>query len=672
MIPRLITVFILCCSLLTSSVSYAAPIANGSLSILLTQHREIKTGVGGMEMVTKHGRALADATFKLMSDPKNRAYLNSADGIELRKHQQLLTNFLSVQDKFEKCIKDKDSKRKLDERVLQASFQNMTTLTDSVLPCMNEKYTVDKNFEEFNEKMTHTMKSMVRPYFQNQLTKQVMSNTAKALLGFKQKFRPDFMKDGKLAPKELKELADEVCIKKIPNARGGYLTQDVCSAMDKSFRPGLEKEIRAFSETPAIAQTKKITPEQATVSLNMSIMLMNNALAAIPVKKDKGFIYDSANLSDEKTKKEFDNYVSQYMNEISQGAGSLFLTKTIKDEAGGIKRLDSDDTTKNKQNVYQFTKHKNVKIDDVTKAINEAENKMKAQARDTLLVAAKSVSLKGQIKASEDDIKDLVKINPFAAGQMILREPEYTDILCDSINKVNQTDVNDENIDKYFAIGSAVLGGALILTGVGTIAGAYLVTGSLTAGVAAGTLGGTILGYSALAGTAFEVVNLGYSSNRAYNFWDESKRLEEAFLTQNSDRGAVLEAQVALTEFKDARLSAGISLASMGLNLIVAGKLFNILKTGTNKVSADELKAATKIIQYLSETKVAKALKDTAAMLGAAGVEKIDDFLLLLARAGEKNRIKFLELLKDGKLTPDKIKTIVEDALDAAKNCAKT
>jgi hypothetical protein len=80
--------------------------------------------------------------------------------------------------------------------------------------------------------------------------------------------------------------------------------------MDKSFRPGLEKEIRAFSETPAIAQTKKITPEQATVSLNMSIMLMNNALAAIPVKKDKGFIYDSANLSDEKTKKEFNGFIS--------------------------------------------------------------------------------------------------------------------------------------------------------------------------------------------------------------------------------------------------------------------------------------------------------------------------------------------------------------------------
>ena len=95
---------------------------------MLAQHRELISGVGSFDMVNKHGKELADATFKMMAEPKNRNFLNTPDGVELRKYQAKLSNYIAVKDHFEKCIKDKNNKRKLDTRILESSFQSMNKL----------------------------------------------------------------------------------------------------------------------------------------------------------------------------------------------------------------------------------------------------------------------------------------------------------------------------------------------------------------------------------------------------------------------------------------------------------------------------------------------------------------------------------------------------------------
>lgn len=670
MILKQILVFTLSFMLLFQSEGFAATVTPNPLAEMLIQHRDIKTGVGSMEMIAKHGKSLLDATYKLMADPKNRAYLNSKDGMELQKHQQMLANFIAVKDHFEKCVKDKEAKRKLHERVLSASFQSMNTLDDSGLPCLPANAnSMNKSFLDFNNSVMKAMKSTVKPYFQNQLSKQIITNTAKSLLAFRQKFNPSFMKDGYLTQKEMDTVIADVCTKKVMMGRGYYQTNDVCKKMDPAFRGELARELVGFGKLQD--KKNKMTPESATSSLNASIERMNGALAKIKVKKDKGYIYDSAELGDEESQKGFDTYINQYMLEVSKDAGPLLLTKTMKDEAGSIKRYHSDDTTKNKKTTqFQFTQHKKIDVDNVKDAIKEAEDKMMAQARDTITIASDATSKKNKLESDDDDIAELVKINPFAAGQLLVKKPEYAGLMCDSINKINKEDVSDENFDKYFAIGTAVIGGALLLTGVGTVAGAYLITGSLTAGVAAGTIGGSILGYTALAGSAVELASAGYYGKKSYDQYQEMNRLEAAYLTRNSDSTAIIEAKNALVEFKDARMTAGISLASVGLSLASAGKLFSILKSDA-KISPDQIKAATKILRYLGQTQMAKRVKDVVRVLGEAGMEKLDSFLLYLAKAGEKSRVKFLELLADGKITPEKIKEIIEASLEAAKNCGK-
>lgn len=661
-----VLIFILCFNLAFPLEGFAAAESSNPLSDLLIQHRDIKSGVGSMEMIEKHGKELADATFKLMSDPKNKLFLDSPDGVELKKHQELLSNYLAIKDHFEKCVKDKEAKRKLQDRILQSSFQGMSNLDAS--PCLPPNVTAAKSYEEFNNNVMKAMKKMIKPDFQNLLSKKIMTNTAKSLLGFRQKFRLDFMNSGSLSSGELEGLVNDVCIRKSQTPKAVMVYTDVCQKMDPEFKTELKKELVNFSKNQKTSD--KVTPEKAVVSLNASIDRLNETLTKVEVKKDVGYIYDSANLTDENSKKEFNNYINQYTQEVSKDAGALLLTKTMKDQSGSIKRFDSDETSKDKKTAkFQFTPYKKIKIDDVTKSIKEAEGKMMDQARDTLTIANKATLRKDTLRSDDDDISNLVRINPFAAGQVLIHQPQYAGLMCDSINKINKDDVDDADFDKYFLIGSAVIGGALVLTGVGALAGAYLVTGSLTAGIAAGTVGGSILGYSALAGSAVELVGFGYNSKRSMDHYKEMEQLESAYLTKNSDAKALTEAKSALVDFKEARLMAGLSLASMGLNLVNVGSVFNIFKSG--KATTSELNAATKILKYVSDTQVAARLKEIVKVIGVHGAEKLDLFLLRLAQAGEKGRIKFLELLKDGKITSEKYKDIIEASLLAAKNCSK-
>lgn len=663
MFAKQILTFILCFCLIFSGQSFAAGSSSSLLAELLIQHREIKTGAGALEMISKHGQALADTSFKLMADPKNRNFLNSAEGMELRKHQEMLNNFLAIQNHFKKCVKNKLSKRMLQDRVLQSSLQSMRVIDDSALPCLPPNLnSMTKTYSDFNNGVMKLMKQVVKPNFQNELSQQIIFNTAKSMLAFNQKFSPAFMKGGYLTQKEMDGIVADVCLKKIGHSARNSERVDVCKKMDPKFKLALKKKLIAFSETQK--REAKWTPQKATTSLNASIDRLNKTLSKVKVKKDVGLIYDSANLDNEESKRNFEQYVNQYMLEASKEAGPLLLTRTMKQQSGSIKRYDADDTFKNKStSKFQFTLHQKISEADVLASIEEAEAKMQEQARTILTIAHDATKTNGKIIANDADINELVKINPFAAGQLLLNKPEYTGLMCDSINKINQEDVSDEQQDKYFMVGAAILGGGLLLTGVGTLAGAYLITGSLTAGVAAGTIGGSILGYTALAGSALELASAGYNGHKAIEQYQEMNRLEAAFLTQNTDGFATIEAKNALIEFKDARLSAAISLANVGLSLTTAGKLFNILKSTNAKISPDQIQAAAKILRLIGETQIATRLKNAALLMGEGGLEKVNSFLLYLLSASESTRNKFLELLKNEKTTPEKLAQVIEQAL---------
>lgn len=271
----------------------------------------------------------------------------------------------------------------------------------------------------------------------------------------------------------------------------------------------------------------------------------------------------------------------------------------------------------------------------------------------------------------KNDLQKLIKINPLAAGQVIVHHPEYAGLLCDSINQINQKFSKDEEFDKYFMVGGAIVGGALLLTGVGTMACAYLITGSLTAGVAAGTVGGTILSSTVMAGAAVETATGIYFGKKAYDEYLESNKIELALLSNNADGYSIVEKKDAYLNFKDARTKASIAFIGAGLSVIRLDKFFDLARMGHASFNLTEMKAMTKIFDTLRDNQVVAKISELSKIMGKNASNTLDEFFLRLAKVSEKSRISLLELLKDSKISSEKLKEIIEKSLANAKYCVK-
>jgi len=320
----------------------------------------------------------------------------------------------------------------------------------------------------------------------------------------------------------------------------------------------------------------------------------------------------------------------QLIQEVQTPAGALLLTPTMRD------------------------REKPIQAKDVANIIKESEEQILSEKDDTI---------------SERTTDGLVKINPFATGEMLLTHPEYAGIICDSINKINATDTSKEKRDHYVRVGTAVLGGALVLTGVGAMAGAYILTGSLTAGLAAGTIAGTLVAGTSVASVVAGLGSALYEGRNAYFSHREMIQLENAFLTNNGDAKNIEEAKIALGAYKESRTSAMIALASVGWNAVSFGKLFSMQQLTSKTFALSQMKATAKIFDTLAQSKVAIKLKGAMNLMGEVAMSKVDTFMFQLAKVGESARTKILALLKDSRFTPKDMKELMDEALIAAKNC---
>lgn len=258
--------------------------------------------------------------------------------------------------------------------------------------------------------------------------------------------------------------------------------------------------------------------------------------------------------------------------------------------------------------------------------------------------------------------------NPFAIGQILARNPEYAGLACDSFNRISNNDEFDAKLDKAFFVGTAVLSGALILTGVGTVAGAYLLTGSLTAGVAAGTVGGSILATTALVGTATELTSAAYYGTRAYEEKQELDRMERALFSQNADNKTIKEAEEALKDFKEARLQLFFNLGgAVGSYALSATKIPSLI--GAKALNVKELKVVNAVLNSINNSATGAKVARTIQIFGKPGLELFENFIVRLSQGSEKTRLRFLSMMKDKAMTPEKLKEIIEDALKKSQKC---
>jgi|GEM_PF-3188803 len=623
------------------------------IDTLLLKHQEIKTGSLSLDLMRKHGNQLMDQTARLLNR-LSKNDLKNPKVQELINHQNRLQNFTAIDQHFRKCVKNNNGSRQLDQRILaQALKSTMTHPQNLENDCKNYENSI-KNFQTFNQDIVKVMKATILPDAIKDFSLKALENSARSLLSLKFKFHPKYSDQSRVNDHDLNNLIKELTVR------------NQSSALSKIENDELFNKLKLYAQSQ-LTEEKKFNFEQAAMNINKKITQLNSSLSKISLQNEKGFIFDSAKMNDPESFKKFEQYLNTYSEVVSSDAGVLMLTNTLKEKAGEIKRYDSEETIKDKKrDIFVFSPHKNIGKLDVEKAYNEAEKKILAGARELNLIKNR---VKTSPKDMQEDIEELVKINPLSIGQMLALKPEYAGVVCDAINKIQSSDEAKEERDKYFMIGGAVLGGALLLTGVGTFLGAYMITGSVTAGVAAGTIGGSIMTGTIVAGAALETCSLIHFGHRAIQYQNEANKFEASILSGNGDAKSIQEAKAALSDYKEARLNAALSLAALATSGIPLSKFLNLSRFQGKNIA--ELKALTNILEKLSQNELINKIRTTGKLMGISAQEKIDDFLLLLAKGSESLRIKTLEALKNSEVTPEKLKEIIEQSLHAAKNCAK-
>lgn len=635
------------------------------LQLLLNLHLEMKTGADSFKLINNHGRNLLNQTSEFLAYQKNLHSSQSPDLMELERHQHYLANYFNLKDDFNKCVHNQNNKRQLSNRILESAGQSILSEATGI-PHQDPIHQFQILFD-FNT-LSKLTTDKARPAFQDELTKQILVNTAKSLTTFRYKFDRNFMKSGQLESNELEHFVNQICTKKgekktwveIPNF-------DVCQSLGSSFRQKLTNDVLTLI-TRLVVSERRFTPEAATFSLNRSIERLNENLKSIEIDSE-GALFSRPKLDSSQIKSEFDHYQTTYMEEIQKDAGVLLLTKTMRDKVGALRDYNEDAIKYKNHSQFRFPLHELVSANEVQTSIGEAYRKIQAQlfsAQNMAKSKAQDVTELGQRK---ENIKDLVRLNPFSAGQVLIRNPEYAGIMCEAINGISQDDDSIKKIEDAFVIGSNILSVAVLATagfGGAAIGVAYM------KGAAGSTIGSAALKYSLAAGGFLGMTTLTYDGKKSFDKYQETNQIESAYLSRNSDRQGFNEARDSLAEFKEARLAASVSLVSVGLSGLAAGKFFNIFRSSRNAISPLELKAAIEILEPIKDPAGAQRLKDVALAIGKDGEEKINHFLVLLSKEDELTRLNFIRKLNDGNVTVAEIKEIITKIPQAAQSLSNS
>lgn len=630
-------IFIVSCSLVLGhpiTAMAAGPSADvQELQILLNLHLEMKSGIGSLDLINNDGQKLLDQTATFLARQRNLSSTKNPDLIELEKHQKYLANYFELKNYFATCVQDqdKDNKRQLSKRILDSACQSMLGEATGA-PCQ-DSLSHFRSLIDFNA-LAKITQEKARPAFQDELSKQILLNTARALAAFKYKFDPDFMSTGRLEDKELDQFVNQICTKKgekktwieIPNF-------DVCQNWGSGFRQKLTSEIRTQTNKLAVSE-RKFTPEAAMYSLNRSLDRLNEDLKSIEIEPATGFVFSKAKIDDPKIQSEFDYYQNNYFEELEKEAGVLLLTKSLKEKTGALKNL-SEDTVKYKnhknQSQFRVSLHGKVRIDEVKAAMGEAQKKILEQLQSAQSMAKSKAHAVSETGQRQKDIKDMARLNPVAAGQVLIRNPEYKVFMCEAINDITAEDASNKKMEEAFILGSTILSVTVLAATTGGLAAMALGTAIKASRVA--------VSYGLLGGSAVSLSTLGFEGNKSLEKYKEINRIESVYLSKNSDRHSFNEARDALVEYKKARASTIFALLGLGVSAHVLAKAVSISKSSNLPLTPEEMRSsieAMKATPALGASAIQQSAGVASDVASATGSQAFGQVRMFFSKVKEK------------------------------------
>ncbi len=689
-------------------ISFSLSLSSFAQNINSHKYNQLKT-LNESFLLTKGpiGEEISPLIFKenqkFITNPANRDILSSELGDKFLSQQKVLGNYLVAKKKFEDCIKDKESKRFLDQRILE-SLKN------------SDNTNLDCKEELFHFKTIEDLSKHIFEVFENDLKYQTDVESNKYGIRKKQSSK-------KLSIKALRNLQEELYTQSLQNSFATYLDlrfkyeqnfsreqvhskpqmvinkfclKSDCNEQSKKI---LRKHLKSFFNEKE--QQEKISFSEAAKKINKKVEKLNKLLSKVDsqIKTKGGFFklgfWDSSDADfDEEAKLAFDEYIKTYLHEASSGAGLLLVTDHMREKFGGLKSTsDSDLNEKTKyggDTKFTFKKHRPItssdvkfskqevqaKILDQVSMLTELHNKKNKNEQEWLLTnkganstlfGPDSENIK---KQRENDLKKLIKTNPSAVGQILAKNPAYSKTVCSLINQINTEDISDDKWNKAFMWGGVIVGGALLVTGIGSAVGA-----GILAGTASGLALSSIATGAFWTATAFGVYEAGRYSKKALDYHNELIRTQNAFLSGSGDHYSMLEARDLLLNFEKERLSAFVAL---GFSAVDLGSLSNIAKIGSigakgvkSALSAKEMKSLTSVYKKISNTpKLANLIIQGTQEMGKKSIPKINEFLEKLAAIGDSSRKMILEGLSSSSFTPLKLKKMINNALEVGKACA--
>jgi len=447
----------------------------------------------------------------------------------------------------------------------------------------------------------------------------------------------------------------------------------------------IKKEIKA-----AIVKAEGIslvTDSQAVVKINQNYISLNKKLEIVSRKIDaeEGYFYipkvwDSSDpIITNEAVVEFREYQRSFSDFSSTPIGSLLYTDSLESSGGRFKRLDEHDMIEEKEQLFDFTQfqmqeHSLIDIEDLKKAKEEVRDKIGKQFR--LLNYQEKESIRAEKDYGEfirkrdprynefktpgsiaeinhqtmlhKEIDRLVRTNPVAVAQLLVKNPEYTPLICNSIQRAEKTIKDDEEWNKTWGHGGLIVGGILMATGI------FAPEGSIILGASAGV--GLIVG----------VADTMYFGGRALSKAREYENYKRGFFGGSSNSKALVGAQETAQDYEVAMVDFGLSLGFSILDFKSLSKAKKLLD------GADELQKGKTILSKSKEiweqlakedSTVLARISEVTKVMGRHGKEKVVDYFNLISTLSTKAKENILNQLRRPDFSPDRFRKHIDDFL---------
>ncbi|MBT3236560.1 MAG: hypothetical protein HN353_11455 [Bdellovibrionales bacterium] len=336
------------------------------------------------------------------------------------------------------------------------------------------------------------------------------------------------------------------------------------------------------------ANDHKLSEREIVSRVNNYIARLNHALKEIEdnIGVDKGvfnnLIWDSSdpNYSEEAVQS-YQEYVTLYAQLASTPAGILLLTSALRDKTGPMRHLEADLEEKSDRRLnttrYRLTPHQSVNQLEIKGAVKGIKRELQEH-----LLAQQKVSKSEGVR---EQIQFLLRNSPLSAGVVVMKNPMLAPLLCQELNQMIADQSSSQHFDRMFIVGSAVAGGALLVTGIGSFAGAWILGGTLAA--TAATTATVVTG----AGLALGVTDGIYFTDRALEHRQKEHDFRAGFLAGSGDATSLKMSIESHQKYRDSSINAALAIpfSLMDLAALRAAHRLNHINRATRLKDRDQM-----------------------------------------------------------------------------------